>query len=393
MVAGDSGFWHTAGMVRVAWFWVYLVCVICVSSWGIRGAVAQDAATPAPVEGKPAQSGEARLPASGAVPAKHDETATLHVYVNLVQIPVLVLTPGMRRVKPIAADRFSVSLDNGPVFRVTGARLEGEDPISLAIFLDTGEAQEDFLPKIEEAIAGLAAGSLTERDEVSIYAMHCSLLRFVTHVHPEREDLKRAVKDALQVMTVPGGDGRRTKCDGAAELPDIRSSLGLAVRKLYRENGRRVVLAITDGNDGRAGSWNAVRDLAADAGIAVFGMTYARGNPEWPTQWGAGDHDPFRRFCELTGGRVVPANEMNIARKMTQFVEEVRGRYIVEFPRPYHSSAGKHVLEVRIDRSKDFIRSAGISVPVADPGRRTDPMTVPEDPSLTPELGPPGGPQ
>jgi len=389
MVAGDSGFWHTAGMGRVVRLWACAVCLICVSVWGVVRAVAQDAATSAPVDSKPAQSG---VVSDGAA-AKHDATPTLKVYVNLVQIPVLVLTPGMRRVKPIAADRFSVSLDNGPQFRVTGARLEGQDPISLAIFLDTGDAQEDFLPKIEDAVAGLAAGSLTDRDEVSIYAMHCSLLRFVTGVHPEREDLKRAVKDALQVVTAPGGDGGRTKCDGAAALPDIKSSLGFAVRKLAREGGRRVVLAITDGNDGRGGSWSALRDVAVDSGVAVFGMTYAPGNPEWPTQWGGGDRDPFRRFCELTGGRVVPANEKTIARRMMQFVEEVRGRYIVEFPRPYHSSGGKHLLEVRIDRSKDFIRAAGISVPVADPARRADPMAVPEDPSLTPEYGQPGVPQ
>ena len=43
-------------------------------------------------------------------------------------------------------------------------------------------------------------------------------------------------------------------------------------------------------------------------------------------------------------------------------------RYIVEFPRPYHSTPGQHVLEVTIDKMDAFIRPAGLSVPIADLG-------------------------
>ena len=62
---------------------------------------------------------------------------TLHVYTNLIQIPTLVLGPDRERLKtPIAESRFSISIDNGPWFRVTHVRMEGDDPVSLSILLD-----------------------------------------------------------------------------------------------------------------------------------------------------------------------------------------------------------------------------------------------------------------
>ena len=47
--------------------------------------------------------------------AQPGTTPTLHVYTNLVQIPVLVLTPGRDKLySPIAQNRFSISFDGGP---------------------------------------------------------------------------------------------------------------------------------------------------------------------------------------------------------------------------------------------------------------------------------------
>jgi uncharacterized membrane protein len=66
---------------------------------------------------------------SGAIPTFHMET-------NLVQIPVLVLTPALKKLSsPIASNRFSISFNNDPPFRPRYTRIEGDDPIHLAIVL------------------------------------------------------------------------------------------------------------------------------------------------------------------------------------------------------------------------------------------------------------------
>src|SRR5271170_3126668 len=89
--------------------WLCIVClVVC---WSEAMLAAQDrasAATPNDAQGVP--------------------TPTLHVYENLLQVPVLVLWSNRDRLqKPISAERFSVSVDAGPWFRATHVRREGDD--------------------------------------------------------------------------------------------------------------------------------------------------------------------------------------------------------------------------------------------------------------------------
>jgi len=81
-------------------------------------------------------------------------------------------------------------------------------------------------------------------------------------------------------------------------------------------------------------------------------------------------------------------NERDLAKTLKRFTQTVRERYIVEFPRPLNSTPGEHGLHVKIEKSEgDFVRSAGISVPMPDPAVMADPATIPSDPSLAPEQG------
>ncbi len=92
-----------------------------------------------------------------AAPAAQDaSTPTLHVYPNLLQIPTLVVDQDHEPVTGIPESRFFVSLDGGPRFRITHARLEGDDPISLAIVLDVSQPFPLLMTRIDDAIAGLA---------------------------------------------------------------------------------------------------------------------------------------------------------------------------------------------------------------------------------------------
>src|ERR1700720_4697350 len=89
------------------------------------------------------------LMAQAVPPAADSGVPTLHVYTNLVQVPTLVLTMTNDPIgKPIAGNRFSVSIDSGHWFRATHVRQEGDDPISLSILLDVSGDAEALLPKI-----------------------------------------------------------------------------------------------------------------------------------------------------------------------------------------------------------------------------------------------------
>ena len=91
----------------------------------------------------------------------------------------------------------------------------------------------------------------------------------------------------------------------------------------------------------------------------------------------------------MSGGIVTRMDERgSLQETLQKFVQMVRQRYIVEFPRPSNSTAGKHDMQVKVGKDDYLIRTAGVSVPIPDAALLNDPTTVPSDPSRTPEQGP-----
>jgi hypothetical protein len=321
----------------------------------------------------------------GALLAQDGATPTLHVYTNTIQIPVLVLGADREPTAPIAPDRFRVSLDDGPKFAATHVRREGDDPISLGILLDVSGQEKELMPKIGEAIAGLAPLSLTARDHVSIYALDCKLFRSSDDVPADQGELKRGVDAALKAWTNRGSGKRGAGCQHPVHLWD---ALAFVTHALYSLPGRRVILAVTKGNDGGSKhSWNELRTYAQAWGVAIFGLVYVPEEPGLLRYLNVGYESPFDAVCELSGGMLLTASRRTVGQALKRFTTMLRGRYIVEFPRPFHSESGEHSLIVTIDKSDAFIRAAGISVPMADPAVLADPTTVPSDPSHSPEYG------
>jgi hypothetical protein len=313
---------------------------------------------------------------------KEEPIPTLHVYANLIQVPTLVLDPQRRPLKkPIAPNRFSVSIDSGPWFQATHVRQEGDDPISLSILLDVSGDSSELMAKMNDAIATLAPDGLHAKDHVSIYALDCSLVQSLNNMPAQSDRLKTAVDEALQTWT------SEVRCAQSIHLWDALAHVVVDLSKLP---GRRVILAVSNGRDqGSTRSWNEVRDLAEATGAAVFGVTYvpfeAKDAQSSFLRWSS--EDPFHSVCELSGGVVLLSTTNSLEFTLQRFVTMVRGRYIVEFPRPANATSGEHVKEVRIAHSKDFIRPAGVSVPIPDAAELDDPTRVPSDPSRTPVVG------
>jgi hypothetical protein len=314
---------------------------------------------------------------------------TLHVYTNLIQMPTLVLGPFREQIKnPIAENRFSVSIDSGPWFPATHVRLEGDDPISLSILLDAGGDATDLMPKIDDAIAGLVPLSLHPKDHISVYALDCSLVRSWNDMPADNVGLKAAVDAALESWTIQRQKKHGANCRQSVHLWD---ALAYLVGESYKLPGRRVMLVVSDGKDKGSGhSWNDVRAYAQAAGVAVFGLTSI---PQYEMSANRmfsrfSNESPFPSICELSGGMILYTSARSLEETLKRFTTMLRERYIVEFPRPANSTAGKHEIRVKIAKGGgDFIRSSGISVPLPDAAVLADPTTVPSNPSLTPEQG------
>lgn len=327
--------------------------------------------------------------------AQDDGVPTLHVYADLIQIPVLVLSKKLERVKPIARQRFSVSLDSGPWFPTAHVRLEGNDPLSVSILLDVHGDESELMPMAANALSSLAPGSLYPSDRVSVYGLDCEMVRSEQNAPVGPLSLQLGVTAALQSWMARQGSfvasdmeigmKHSLECPSKIQLWD---ALTYMTRQLSNQPGRRVILAMSSGVDGGSKtSWNDLRLFAQSQGVAIFGVTVVSKAAQDLSGASSETQKAFQAMCELTGGVVLTGTPGGLDGQLRRFTEIVRERYIVEFPRPAHGSPGEHSLQIRIAKSHDMIRPAGISVPIEDAKVLTDPSTVPIDPSTTPEFG------
>lgn len=313
-------------------------------------------------------------------------TPTYHVYANLIQLPVLVLSPSQGRAPMVAEGKFRISIDDGPQFPATHVRLEGDDPITLSILLHvSGLGEKRLLPRMDAAIAELVPMYLHPKDHVSVYALNCGLTRSANDAPAEGERLKGAVEIALRAETEHPKGKHGGECPNRVNLWD---SVAFLTRTMHGLPGRHVILVLTDGDDrGSRNTWNQVRLFAQAEGVAVFGLMYGPDalRPEWMRRQGTENF--LNAVCQLSGGLVMSANERTLAERLQRFTTMLRERYIVEFPPPAKGTAGQHNLQVSIEKSRDFVRAAGVSVPMPDPAVMADPATIQGDPARTPVMG------
>jgi hypothetical protein len=315
---------------------------------------------------------------------------TLHVYTDLVQIPTLVLSPTLRTLHQIDTQQFRVSLDAGPLFQPTHVRLEGDDPITLAILIDVS-LDPKYLPESLGAdIAALAPEMLHPEDHISIYALDCRLIRTAYNVPANAPGIEQDVDDALQL---PDPHGKKGHAACARSL-HLWNAMVAITSQLSNLPGRRVILAITGGLDGGSSlKWVDAKNFADDASVAIFGLPLpayensAVYRYREPQDEDAAQEDPFDMVCQLSGGLILRTRDRDLPQMLDRFVERVRGRYILEFPRPANTTTGRHSINVTMEGTHAFIRPAGIVVPVLNPAILDDPTTIPSDPSRTPQVG------
>ena len=309
---------------------------------------------------------------------------TLHLYANLVQVPVLVLNEHFEPMSPVPFDLFGVSVDSGKFFTPTRVRREGDDPISLAILLDVSGAEASLMKELPKVVAKWAAGSLLAHDRVSIYAIDCgALVAGPWQAGSQPGPIQMAVDLALSTKGVHGP----TEKPACWKTKHLWDTLNLITARLGGEPGRRVLLAITDGRDGGSKwSWTDVRLRAASEAVTIFGMSESQvpyGPAMLPTRPA---EDKFNLLCQLSGGIILPGQSHYAGEELKDFMKMVRNRYLLEFPRPKGLDVRQHTIEVTIRKRDAIIRPAGLSMTV-ETAEEKAPENQPTDPVAAPEAG------
>jgi len=350
-----------------------------------------------------AQSQTGAPPAQSSAPPA---TPTLHVYTNLKQVPVLVLTHDYQRMKPIDPSGFRLSLDSGPQFRPTYVRREGDDPISLAILIDVSKPDNVLLPPLIQAIAALPPDFLHPQDRVSVYAIDCTLIRTTYDSAANPAVLSDGVQRAMLPWQTRQTQNEELNKQKKPVPPPCRTrlplwdSLAVVLNDLDQQPGRRVLLAITDGED--SGSRTPWRDVMLHAQLhseTVFGLlatpTFIAQKPREVSEifhvdspFFTNHEDKFEQVCVNSGGIQLQASEHTAMYRLKEFTQMLRERYILEFPRASNEEAGMHTLAVTYRKKTNlYIASAGISVPIASEEERKGLSTIQPDLSQKPTEG------
>ncbi len=201
--------------------------------------------------------------AQNTVQAVPDDPApyTLHLYARLVEIPTMILFAKGQRPATLGPQQVNIKLNSAPTFHPTSLRMEGNDPLSIAILLDMSGDQPDFLSALQKDFAGWVTKSLRPQDHVSIYALDCNLIE-TSHDLPASSAALQKGLDVAITTPLTHGTSSKPSCGRSIRL---RGSAVFVMRRLYELPGRRVLLIVTTGRDGKSNiSWPQVD---SEAGI------------------------------------------------------------------------------------------------------------------------------
>ena len=316
--------------------------------------------------------------------------ATLHVYANLMQVPVLVLDSDREPMKPVPESKFRIRVDGGPPFKPTHVRREADDPLELAVLIDVSHRDNELLPGIAAAVAALAPGSLHPWDHVSVYVMDCALIRTALNAPADPIGLWSAIDRGMASWRERLNDKHPPACKSQVYLFD---AMAYVTSELKTLPGRRAMLVLTDGVDGGShNNWNRLMLFEQMTSTAVFGL---RSRQEIDDEHLAGfssrhdsitagigyanarSEDRFDIICQSSGGVQFALSDRGLAKGLVRFVNMLRDRYIIEYPRSNTAAAGMHDISVSIADPYAYVRPAGISVPLPDRKLLDDPMTLP----------------
>ena len=320
-------------------------------------------------------------------------TYTLHVYTDLLQIPTIVLTRLHSNYRALTKESFTLSLDGGPRFHPANVRLEGDDPITLAILFDLTTDESSMFASFASAMSTLPPGVLSARDYISVYAYDCKLMRTTEDKPATPQELRASMVKVMTEGRASARNGAKQSCWRGKRLYDVIAKMSQDIGDLP---GRRVILVISDGADRHSvNEWLTVARFAGNKSIAIFGIrpmytptaiTGSDFNDGWLTTAAS---DPFGMLCGASGGLVLDGDKSKrmMAGQIQRLMTMLRDRYILEFPRPANGSAGFYWFDVQVRDPTAIVRAAGIAFPPRAGDPKQPDGTVPQDPSQMPLVG------
>jgi hypothetical protein len=270
--------------------------------------------------------------------------------------------------------QIDIKLNADPTFHPTSLRIEGDDPLSIAILLDVSSDQRDLLSAFKKYFSPWVTSSLRPQDHVSLYAVACGLVHGSENAAANpvvlQRDLDFSLTSPLAHATAQGAP-----CGKSVVL---RGSILYITRKLAELPGRRILLIVTGGRDGKSAiTWPELISEAGRISVTVFAITTP----------GSMEPEQVRDIHSLTqqsGGLFFSPTPDLLPKSLDRIIALLRSRYILQFPMPANPEHVNYRVYVTVPKFDAVTFPSGISVQIPNPNLdhpSTDlPNEVPDTP-------------
>ena len=313
---------------------------------------------------------------------KEPENQTLDVIKvdsNLVSVPVIVSDREGRYVPNLTVDNFKL-FDNSSEQKITYFDA-AEEPLSVALLLDTSRSTEGALDDIRNAAKEFLR-ELRPQDRAMIVSFDYAVHR-LSDLTSDRKLLEQAIKNAKV-----GKDFGTTLNDAVVEV----------ARKEFRTiTGRKAIILLSDGEDfGSNVETDALLNEESESDTMVYSIYYApeglrlrdrqsmrgrfpdrfpprrkgifgrrRGGifnhvmPQRPQRRNRIDGEEFlRELSELTSGRFYQSEGTDLNKTFSLIAEELRHQYRLGFyPGEIQKDGSLHQLRVKVDANDVAVRA------------------------------------
>lgn len=302
-----------------------------------------------------------------------------------LEMPVLFVDHEHRPTADFHLDQLRVKVGSGEAFKPTAMRKEGDDPISLTIFIDASRDSFHELAQLGDELAPAVGTLLLPSDRVSIYAADCTMTRSLNAAPPDAAVLKKAVKDALDFPTLHGGKSS-SACGKTVHLWDDTAA---AIAPLTHAPGRRVLLLVSSGADGGSKyDWMAIQQYAFDNSVAIFALRDQKQadaddftRQSHSTNHGLGSSgmsmsptpeprkaNELELLCANAGGLTLSSNLIYRKDALADIFFLIKSRYILTIPKDAYRLGTSHAAKVSITPlTPYFITATGAGEPAAIP--------------------------
>ena len=247
-------------------------------------------------------------------PALEQSRNVISVNVDSVDVLFTVTDRKGKSVRNLKPDQFRVYEDRR-LQRITNFSAEGDLPLTIALLVDTSGSVKEQLGFEQDAAIKFFRASLVKGKDRAVVMTFDTTTNLLQDYTDDLDLLARGV--------------RRMKAGGGTALFDAVQLV--STRKLMGQDGRRILLMITDGDDTSSRlTLNQAVDAAQRSDVIIYAIS--TNSPDLGGAKNRQGDDALKKLAEATGGKVLfPKSSDDLSSSFREISTELRFQYALGY--------------------------------------------------------------